>query len=230
MCGCECDGCCLVVASGFLCSLISWWWKEWRGVCNNTIIQSEITGAAVTPAWVTPAPLLAFTGTHFSTLVSVCRVSQYETSASPFLSNEVCWGLAPSYSFITEPFFLSVICKLWMMVFFCSCASFLWSFQTSTCDYLFAPAESHDLPLLTTQLVPLSILSVTHQSQPDVEFLLSHFLFYFEMLPHTSAGSTPGLYSVSHLVSTTPLFNQLVRYFSTYYTLPPIILSPLTSQ
>lgn len=45
-----------------------------------------------------------------------------------------------------------------------------------------------------------------------------HFLFYFEMLPHTSAGSTSRLYSVSHLVSTTPLFNQLVSLFYYLYT------------
>lgn len=213
------DGRCLVVASGFLCSLISWWWKEWRGVCNNTIIQSEITGAAVTPAWVTPAPLLAFTGTNFSTLVSVCRVSQYmkcaEASLHPTVSSQNCF------------FSQSSVNSGWWC-FFCSCASFLWLFRTSACRTISSHQQSH-------MTCPSSLLSWFHSTKPP---------FSHPPIPGwcgVSVESFPVLFwnAATHFSWTlfcfTPCFyhtfvQSVSQVFQYLLHSPTYHLSPLTSQ
>lgn len=139
-------------------------------------------------------------------------------------------SLHPAVSSQNRFFFQSSVNSGWRW-FFCSCASFLWLFQTSACLIISSHQQSH-------MTCPSSLLSWFHFtkhpfSHPPIPGWCGVSVESFPVLFWNAATHFSWIYPQTLFCFTPCFYNtfvQSVRYFSTYYTLPPIILSPLTSQ
>lgn len=144
-----------------------------------------------------------------------------EASLHPAVSSQNCF------------FFQSSVNSGWRW-FFCSCASFLWLFQTSAWLSLRTSRVSWLAPPhYSAGSTPLSILSVTHQSQADVEFLSFPVLFWnaathFSWIYlQTLFCFTPCFYH-TFVQSVSQVFQYLLHsptyhFVSSHFTVNPII-------